>query len=403
MSPNMMIRKAASAGVTLKLTQTGTLLACGDKELVSKWDPVIHPHKADIIAALSDAQSVERTNVPFWKPARRSKLDYGYDGKRRTNHFLLLDKSTKTPIGNNASWYEQIVINVWNKKHLDPFYTALTQGCAGIPEFKVKTVSRRRRKVSCENITLNLPTNGLIKTLCWATRKQYEIERVTVANKNETPLMDKASELEMFLRTHVSHKSQVLNKRGLDLVEQARLLLLPDAEQPVFFEFSSCESSQYSEHPSVITSMTFQNPSALKSAGLDSFEGIWTMNLWELWQREMVLRSTTFDTFDEVMAYATRKYEKESIGDYGREKTERMIRELAEMYSTPLPADPDERYINGRQQKALQFEFYKGGRDTLRRLDNRPLLPLVHIDNAELLTGGMYCPDEVSDDAADES
>lgn len=60
MSPRELITAAASDGVTLSLSEQGTIKAAGDAAAVKKWTPVIRARKTEIVAALRDSEKARQ-------------------------------------------------------------------------------------------------------------------------------------------------------------------------------------------------------------------------------------------------------------------------------------------------------------------------------------------------------
>lgn len=65
MTPATIIQDAATDGVILAITATGTIKASGEKAAVNRWLPMIREHKPEILAALKLQQQQE---------ARRQKV-----------------------------------------------------------------------------------------------------------------------------------------------------------------------------------------------------------------------------------------------------------------------------------------------------------------------------------------
>jgi len=60
MNPQQIIQQAAIDGVSLTLSEIGTLKASGDTEAVKRWLPVIRQHKPRILATLKPGMSEEQ-------------------------------------------------------------------------------------------------------------------------------------------------------------------------------------------------------------------------------------------------------------------------------------------------------------------------------------------------------
>ncbi len=64
MTPAAIIKTAATEGVRLALSPTGTIKASGDQAAVSRWIPLIREHKPGIVAELRAANDTTYDSLP---------------------------------------------------------------------------------------------------------------------------------------------------------------------------------------------------------------------------------------------------------------------------------------------------------------------------------------------------
>jgi hypothetical protein len=55
MSAALLVRRAANAGVTLRIDDSGTLKAAGTSETLREWSPLLRENKAELLQFLQDA------------------------------------------------------------------------------------------------------------------------------------------------------------------------------------------------------------------------------------------------------------------------------------------------------------------------------------------------------------
>lgn len=56
MSASLLIKKAASEGISVRLESDNKLKACGPSEARAKWLPILREHKAELLASLAGSE-----------------------------------------------------------------------------------------------------------------------------------------------------------------------------------------------------------------------------------------------------------------------------------------------------------------------------------------------------------